>query len=154
MLGCRPVICVTADLTSPSEPKTLLCWAQSRGTGPQSFAYCNKKSIKNQRWRKTPRAIKEGSCGARPFSTRSPLHRLIAGLISSQREKGQQGGRLFQTPGPTARHSSLLKTGLCTCFPHICISLAFWLSWRNLSASALFDSVYYRCCHGNDLCKN
>lgn len=35
-LGCRPVIRITEDLTSPREIKTLLCRAQSGGTGPQS----------------------------------------------------------------------------------------------------------------------
>lgn len=76
------------------------------------------------------------------------VHESWFGQLQGEREKGGRGGD-FQNSIP-----ALARTGCCSYVLHCHPSSAFWLRRRNLSALALFDSRYYRCCHGNDLCKN
>lgn len=151
--GAVTLIYITEGLMSPGEVRTSLCWAQSWCMVPQSSA-CSL-----QRWRKTPRAVQEASGRARPSkaSTGCPPARRAALLVrpwelvwsASRREGERRAGEDFQNSIPALERKGWWSY-ILPCHP----SSAFWLRQGNLSASALFDSRYYRCCHGNDLCKN
>lgn len=124
-LGCRPVICITEIYQAHVRSRPCMLSAH-----PQSCTRSTKKSISNWRWRRTPRAIKGGSCRGRPLMIRlghSSLHRLILESWFDQLprtgEERQAGRETSPIPQP---HCSLppsrLETGLCTCFAHICAS--------------------------------
>lgn len=60
-----------------------------------------------------------------------------------------RGGSLEKLAAPFLTSSALLGLLQPRLPPFILLA-----ELRNLSASVLFGSRYYRCCHGNDLCKN